>query len=71
MRHFAEPSAANGHRMLGKNGNRLAWETKRWQTIEAFHATQRKKAVWEWIRTPILILFVIGVASGSGSSSSG
>lgn len=57
--------------MLGKNGNRWAWEGKRWQTIDAFHATQRKWAIWGWVCTPLLILAIIGTVSGSGSGSNG
>ena len=57
--------------MLGKNGNRWAWEGKRWQTIDAFHATQRKWAIWGWVCTPFLILVIIGTVSGSGSGSNG
>lgn len=57
--------------MLGKNGNRLAWETKRWQTIEEFHKSQRKWAIWGWVVTVILILIVIGSTSSSGSGSGG
>ena len=57
--------------MLGKNGNRWAWEGKRWQTIDAFHATQRKWAIWGWVCTPFLILAIIGTVSGSGSGSNG
>jgi len=54
--------------LLGKNGNRWAWEGKRWQTIDAFHATQRKWAIWGWVCTPLVILAIIGSVSGSGSS---
>jgi len=57
--------------MLGKNGNRLAWETKRWQTIEEFHKSQRKWAIWGWVVAVILILIVIGSTSSSGSGSGG
>lgn len=57
--------------MLGKNGNRWAWEGKRWQTIDAFHAMQRKWAIWGWVCTPFLILAIIGTVSGSGSGSNG
>ena len=56
--------------MLGKNGNRLAWETGRWQTIEEFHKTQRKWAIWGWVVTVLVILIIIG-SSSSGSGSGG
>jgi TIR domain len=55
--------------MLGKNGNRLAWETKRWQTIDEFHTTQRKWAIWAWVVAVVVILIIIGSTSSSGSSS--
>jgi hypothetical protein len=54
--------------MLGKNGNRLAWETKRWQTIDAFHKTQRRWAIWAWVGWVLLILIIIGSTTNSGSS---
>lgn len=57
--------------MLGKNGNRLAWETKRWQTIEEFHKTQRKWAIWGWVVAVLVILIIIGSQSSSGSGSGG
>lgn len=57
--------------MLGKNGNRLAWETHRWQTIDEFHKSQRKWAVWAWVATVVLILIIIGSTTSSGSSSGG
>ena len=57
--------------MLGKNGNRLSWETNRWQTIDEFHKTQRKWAIWGWVVAIVLILIIIGSTSSSGSSSGG
>jgi len=57
--------------MLGKNGNRLAWETNRWQTIDEFHKTQRKWAIWAWVTAVVLILIIIGSTSSSGSGSGG
>jgi hypothetical protein len=54
--------------MLGKNGNRLAWETNRWRTIDEFHKTQRKWAIWGWVVAVVLILIIIGSSSSSGSS---
>jgi hypothetical protein len=57
--------------MLGKNGNRLAWETNRWQTIDEFHKTQRKWAIWGWVIAVVVILIIIGSTSSSGSGSGG
>lgn len=34
------------HIVLGVNGNRWAWENKRWDSVEQFHKTQRKWAIW-------------------------
>lgn len=52
--------------LLGKNGNRWAWETKRWQTVEAFHSTQRKWAIAAVVTCVLLVLIVIGSSSSSG-----
>jgi hypothetical protein len=54
--------------LLGKNGNRWAWETKRWRTIEEFHASQRKWAIAGWIVLALGVLIVIASLSSSGSS---
>ena len=51
--------------------NRLAWETNRWHTIDEFHKTQRKWAIWGWVVAVLVILIIIGSTSSSGSGSGG
>jgi hypothetical protein len=54
--------------MLGKNGNRLAWQARPWDGIEAFHKTQRKWAMWGII-VDVILLIIIASSSGSSGSS--
>jgi hypothetical protein len=54
--------------MLGKNGNRLAWQSRQWDGIDAFRKTQRKWAMWGII---VDVILLIVIASTSGSSGSG
>lgn len=42
--------------VLGAKGNEWAWRNKNWQSIEQFHKTQKKWAVWG------LALFLLGFA---------
>lgn len=32
--------------MLGLKGNEMAWQNKKWDSVEHFHAVQRKWALW-------------------------
>ena len=34
---------------LGFKGNELAWKNKPWSSVEAFHASQKKWAVWGFV----------------------
>ncbi len=47
---------------LGINGNKLAWESKQWNSIEQFNDVQKKWAMWSAIVVvgiPFVISFVI------------
>jgi TIR domain len=46
--------------MLGRHGNRWAWEQRRWDSIESFRKTQRKWAMWGAIISTVLVLIVVG-----------
>jgi TIR domain len=46
--------------MLGKQGNRWAWEQRRWDSIESFRKTQRKWAMWGAIVSTLLVLIIVG-----------
>jgi hypothetical protein len=52
--------------LLGRNGNRWAWEKGNWSSVEAFRATQRKWAMWGVIVVAFVVVVVIA-SSGSGS----
>jgi TIR domain len=49
--------------MLGRQGNRWAWEKRRWDSVESFRKTQRKWALWGAIISTLLVLIIVG---GSG-----
>jgi hypothetical protein len=44
--------------MLGINGNRWAWEKRKWDSIESFRKTQRKWAAWGIVVDAVLILII-------------
>jgi hypothetical protein len=46
--------------MLGRQGNRWAWEQRRWDSIESFRKTQRKWAMWGAIVSTLLVLIIAG-----------
>ena len=52
--------------MLGRNGNRLAWENRRWDSVESFRSTQRKWAMWGIIVGVVLFIIVVASTSSSG-----
>jgi hypothetical protein len=52
--------------LLGTQGNRWAWEKRRWESIEAFRRTQKTWATAGFVITAILLVIIIA-ASGSSS----
>src|SRR5947209_2185477 len=42
--------------MLGRNGNRWAWEARKWDSVESFHKTQRKWATWAIVADVLLVI---------------
>jgi len=50
--------------LLGRKGNRWAWETRSWDSIESFRNTQRKWAMWGIIVDAIIVIVIIASASG-------
>lgn len=52
--------------MLGRNGNRWAWDARRWESVESFHKTQRKWATWAIVVDVLVFLIIIGSTSSSG-----
>jgi hypothetical protein len=52
--------------LLGRNGNRWAWENGRWESVDAFRVSQRKWATWGVVVVAFLVVVVI--ASGSSGS---
>jgi hypothetical protein len=52
--------------MLGRNGNRWAWEARTWDSIESFRKSQRKWAKWGAIIDVLVFLVIVGSNSGSG-----
>ena len=53
--------------MLGINGNRWAWEKRRWESVEQFHRSQRAWAKGGVIVYAVLFfLYLLIVAAGSG-----
>lgn len=55
--------------MLGKNGNRLAWEARPWPSIDAFHRTQRRWAMWAVIVVVGFWILIVVIGSTSSASS--
>jgi TIR domain len=53
--------------MLGKNGNRLAWEQGHWDSVASFRSAQRKWALWGAI-VDVLLVIIVAASSGSGGS---
>ena len=56
---------------LGINGNRLAWNSKRWNNIEHFNDVQRKWAMWSVIilfGVPFAIAFIAAFISSANGS---
>jgi hypothetical protein len=51
--------------LLGRNGNRWAWEKGNWSSVEAFRSSQRKWAAWGIV---VVVFVVIVVIASSGSS---
>jgi TIR domain len=51
--------------MLGINGNRWAWEKRKWESIEHFRRSQRSWAKWGIIVSSIVVVLVLA-SSGSG-----
>jgi hypothetical protein len=49
--------------VLGARGSRWAWQNKRWESVDAFRATQRRWAFWGLIVLGLSILFFVGLAS--------
>jgi len=45
--------------MLGRKGNRWAWEQRRWDSIESFRETQRKWAMWGAIVATLLVVIIL------------
>ncbi len=52
--------------MLGRKGNRWAWERRHWDSIESFRKTQRKWATWAVV-VDVLLVIIIAASSSSGS----
>lgn len=50
--------------VLGARGSRWAWQNKRWESVEAFRATQRKWAVWSLVALVLTILLCVGLTVG-------
>ncbi|HYZ18750.1 MAG TPA: toll/interleukin-1 receptor domain-containing protein [Gaiellaceae bacterium] len=50
--------------MLGLNGNRWAWEKRRYESPESFRKSQRKWAMWGAIVDSVLVLIVLGSSGG-------
>jgi len=55
----------------GKTGNKLAWQKRKWESLEHFKNTQKKYAhIGLWILFVIILLivaFILGVASGTNA----
>ena len=52
--------------MLGRNGNRWAWEQRRWDSIESFRKAQRKWAMWGAIVDTLLVIIILASSGSSG-----
>lgn len=52
--------------MLGKNGNRLAYEKRPSGSVEGFRNTQRKWAMWGIIVDSVLLIIYIAIAGSAG-----
>lgn len=46
--------------VMGVNGNEWAWRKNRWESVEQFHATQAKWAVWGIAIFVLRILIIVG-----------
>jgi hypothetical protein len=53
---------------LGRYGNKIAWATNRWKTVDAFRAAQRKWAIWGIAVDAVVIVVWLVFASASGSN---
>ncbi len=51
--------------VLGAKGSAWAWRNKRWESVEAFKAMQRKWAFWGFTVTGLTILFFILFFAGT------
>jgi hypothetical protein len=49
--------------VLGAKGNAWAWRNKRWESVDAFRATQRKWALWGWGFFGVSVLFIAGMVA--------
>ena len=47
--------------VLGAKGSSWAWKNKRWESVDAFKATQRKWALWSGIIAISVVIAVIGL----------
>lgn len=46
---------------FGIKGNEWAWQNKRWESIEHFHAVQKKWAMWGVILFVLQMILIIGI----------
>lgn len=56
---------------LGINGNRLAWESKNWNSVEEFNTVQKNWAKWGVILVlvvPFVFSFIVGFMQGLSSA---
>lgn len=49
--------------VLGAKGSAWAWRNKRWESVEAFKATQRKWAIWGLAAIVLTVLFGVMLAA--------
>lgn len=59
---------------LGINGNKLAWQSKQWSSVEQFNTVQKKWAMWSAIvmfGLPLIIGFLAGFIQGFNNGISG
>lgn len=47
--------------VLGAKGSAWAWRNKRWESVDAFRATQRKWARWGLVVLVLFVAFFIGI----------
>ncbi len=58
--------------VLGAKGNEWAWEKRRWDSVEAFHRTQRKWAIAGLVVIGVSVLiWIIAVAAGAAGEGGG